>query len=32
MDYNSRLPVVVFIPEKDNFSVQYRVWEAGDLK
>ncbi len=32
MDYNSRLPVVVFIPKKDNFSVQYRVWEAGDLK
>ena len=32
MDYNSRLPVVVFIPKKDNFSVQYRVWEAGELK
>lgn len=32
MDYNSRLPVVVFIPQKDNFSVQYRVWEAGELK
>ncbi len=32
MNYNSRLPVVVFIPKKDNFSVQYRVWEAGELK
>lgn len=32
MNYNSRLPVVVFVPKKDNFSVQYRVWEAGDLK
>lgn len=32
MNYNSRLPVVIFIPKKDNFSVQYRVWEAGDLK
>lgn len=32
MNYNSRLPVVVFIPKKDNFSAQYRVWEAGDLK
>lgn len=32
MNYNSRLPVVVFIPKKDNFSVQYRIWEAGELK
>lgn len=32
MNYNSRLPIVVFIPKKDNFSVQYRVWEAGELK
>ena len=32
LNYNSRLPIVVFIPKKDNFSVQYRVWEAGDLK
>lgn len=32
LNYNSRLPVVVFIPKKDNFSVQYKVWEAGDLK
>lgn len=32
MNYNSRLPVVVFIPKKDNFSVQYRVWEAEELK
>lgn len=32
MDYNSRLPVVVFIPKKENFSVQYRIWEAGELK
>lgn len=32
MNYNSRLPIVVFIPKKENFSVQYSVWEAGDLK
>ncbi|WP_298652525.1 ecotin family protein [uncultured Proteiniphilum sp.] len=32
MDYNSRLPVVVFVPKKGNFSVQYRIWEAGELK
>lgn len=32
MNYNSRLPVVVFIPKKDNLSVQYRVWQAGELK
>ena len=32
MNYNSRLPVVVFIPKKDNFSIQYQVWEAGELK
>lgn len=32
MDYNSRLPIVVFIPKKKDFSVQYRVWEAGELK
>lgn len=32
LNYNSRLPIVVFIPKKDNFSVQYRVWEAGELK
>lgn len=32
MNYNSRLPIVIFIPKKDEFSVQYRVWEAGDLK
>jgi len=26
--YNSRLPVVVFVP--DGFEVRYRVWSAGD--
>lgn len=32
MDYNSRLPVVVFVPQNGNFSVQYRVWEAGQTQ
>lgn len=32
MNYNSRLPIVVFIPKKENFSLQYRIWEAGELK
>lgn len=32
MNYNSRLPVVVFIPKKENFSVQYRIWETDKLK
>lgn len=32
LNYNSRLPIVVFIPKKDNFSVQYRIWEAGEVK
>jgi ecotin len=32
MNYNSRLPLVVFIPQKEDFSLQYRVWEAGELK
>jgi ecotin len=25
--YNSKLPVVVYVPE--GFQVRYRVWEAG---
>ena len=26
--YNSRLPIVVFVPE--GFEVRYRIWRAGD--
>lgn len=32
MDYNSRLPIVVFIPKVENLSVQYRIWEAAEPK
>lgn len=31
LNYNDRLPVVVFVPEKENFSVQYKIWEAGKI-
>jgi ecotin len=29
VSYNSRLPVVVYVPE--GFSVRYRVWSADDV-
>lgn len=27
--YNSRLPIVVYVPE--NYEVQYRIWKASEL-
>jgi ecotin len=29
VDYNSRLPLVVYVPE--NFTIKYRVWSAGTV-
>ncbi len=26
--YNSKLPVVVYVPE--GFEVRYRIWQAGE--
>lgn len=32
MNYNSLLPIVVFIPKQENFALQYMIWEASELK
>jgi ecotin len=29
LPYNSRLPLVVYVPE--GFSLSYRIWRAGDM-
>lgn len=28
--YNSRLPIVIYLPEGEGYEVQYRVWSAPD--